>query len=52
MGVLLALLVALLILALPAWPYSAAWGFYPAGGLGILLLLVLVLILTQPRQRI
>ena len=49
MGLLLALIVALLILSLPTWPYSAAWGFYPSGGLGIVLLIVLILLLTRRR---
>jgi len=46
---LLALIVALLILALPTWPYSAAWGYYPSGGIGIVLLVLLVLLLTRRR---
>ncbi len=50
MGLLLALVVALLILSLPAWPYSVGWGYYPSGGLGILLLVVLVLLLTSRRR--
>jgi uncharacterized protein DUF3309 len=41
------LIVALLILALPTWPYSAAWGYYPSGGLGIVVLILLVLLLTR-----
>jgi len=41
--VLLIILVLLLIGALPAWPYSSAWGYYPAGGLGTLLVVLLVL---------
>ena len=49
MNLLLALLIALLILSLPTWPYSTAWGFYPSGGLGIVLLIVLVLLLTRRR---
>ena len=49
MGLLLALVVALVILSLPTWPYSAAWGYYPSGGLGIVLLVVLVLLLTRRR---
>jgi len=48
-GLLTALLLVLLIMALPAWPYSAAWGYYPSGGLGIVLLVVLVLLLTRRR---
>jgi hypothetical protein len=43
--ILLIILVLLLIGALPAWPYSAGWGPYPAGGLGLLLVIVLVLVL-------
>ena len=49
MNLLLALLIALLILSLPTWPHSAAWGFYPSGGLGIVLLIVLILLLTRRR---
>jgi hypothetical protein len=45
----MALLIALLILSLPTWPYSAAWGFYPSGGLGIVLLVLLVVLLTRRR---
>ncbi|MBZ5600866.1 MAG: DUF3309 domain-containing protein [Acidobacteriia bacterium] len=48
--ILLAILLFLLLLALlPAWPYSAGWGYYPSGGLGLLLLLVLVLLFIRPR---
>ena len=43
--ILLVLLVVLLIGALPAWPYSAGWGFYPSGALGTVLIVVLVLAL-------
>jgi hypothetical protein len=42
---LLIILVILLIGALPAWPYSAGWGLYPAGGLGVILLVILILVL-------
>ena len=49
MNLLLALLIVLLILSLPTWPYSAAWGFYPSGGFGIVLLIVLILLLTRRR---
>lgn len=50
MGLILAIVIALLILSLPTWPYSAAWGFYPSGGLGILLLIVLLVWLLSPRR--
>jgi Protein of unknown function (DUF3309) len=42
---LLVLLVVILIGALPAWPYSAGWGYYPSGVLGTVLIIVLVLAL-------
>ena len=44
--VLLIILVLLLIGALPSWPYSAGWGPYPAGGLGLVLIVVLILVLV------
>jgi hypothetical protein len=42
--VLLILLVLLLLGALPTWPYSTGWGYYPSGGLGLLLLVLVILI--------
>ncbi len=42
---LLLLLFILLVAALPTWPYSSAWGYYPSGGLGTVLVIVLVLVL-------
>ena len=44
--ILLIVLVLLLVGALPAWPYSTSWGYYPAGGLGLVVLIVLVLLLA------
>jgi hypothetical protein len=44
--ILLILLVLLLIGALPTWPYSSGWGFYPSGGLGLVLIILLVLVVT------
>jgi hypothetical protein len=44
--ILLILLVLLLIGALPTWSHSKSWGYFPSGGLGIVLLLVVVLLLT------
>ena len=43
--ILLVLVIILLVGALPAWPYSAGWGYYPSGGLGLVLLVLLVLAL-------
>jgi hypothetical protein len=42
---LLVLLIALLVGAIPAWPYSRNWGYYPSGGLGIVLVIVLLLLI-------
>ena len=42
---LLVLLLVLLVGVLPTWPYSSGWGFYPSGGLGLVLVVVLVLFL-------
>jgi hypothetical protein len=43
--ILLIILVLLLIGALPTWPYSSSWGYWPSGGLGLILLILLVLVL-------
>jgi hypothetical protein len=44
--ILLVLLILLLIGALPTWPYSRSWGYYPSGGLGLIVLILLVLALS------
>jgi uncharacterized membrane protein YdcZ (DUF606 family) len=44
--VLLIVLILLLIGAVPAWPYSAGWGPWPGGVLGLLIVVLLILILT------
>ena len=41
---LLIILILLLIGALPTWPYSAGWGYYPSGGAGLILVVLVVLI--------
>jgi hypothetical protein len=43
--ILLIILVILLIGALPAWPYSGGWGYYPSGGLGLVVVILLILVL-------
>ncbi len=45
-AILLVILILLLIGALPLWPYSAGWGYYPGGGLGLILLVLIVLIVV------
>ena len=44
--VLLIILVLLVLAVLPAWPYSSDWGYYPSGGLGVVLIIVLILVLS------
>lgn len=43
--ILVVLLIIILIGALPSWPYSAGWGYYPSGGIGTLLVIIIVLAL-------
>jgi Protein of unknown function (DUF3309) len=42
--ILLIVVILLLIAVLPTWPYSAAWGYYPSSGLGIILLIIIILL--------
>jgi Protein of unknown function (DUF3309) len=44
--ILIIILVLLLIGALPTWPYSSGWGYYPGGGLGLVLIIVLILVIA------
>ena len=43
--ILLIILIILLLGALPSWPYSSGWGYYPSGGLGLILLILIILAL-------
>lgn len=43
--ILLIILILLLIGALPTWPYSNGWGYYPSGGLGLVVVILLILVL-------
>jgi hypothetical protein len=43
--ILLIILILLLVGALPTWPHSSGWGYYPSGGLGLILLIVIILLL-------
>jgi hypothetical protein len=47
--ILILILLILLIGALPTWPYSTGWGYYPSGGLGLILLILLILWLMGRR---
>ena len=44
--ILIIILILLLVGALPTWPYSAEWGYYPSGGLGLVVLILVILLLT------
>jgi hypothetical protein len=44
--ILLIILILALLGALPSWPYSAGWGYYPSGGLGLIVLILVVLLAT------
>jgi hypothetical protein len=43
--VLIVILILLLLGALPTWPYSGGWGYYPSGGLGLVLIIIIILLL-------
>jgi hypothetical protein len=43
--IILIILIVLLVGALPTWPYSGGWGYYPSGGLGLVLIILLILVL-------
>lgn len=43
--ILLVILILMLLGALPAWPYSRGWGYYPSGGVGLLLIIIVVVLL-------
>jgi hypothetical protein len=45
--ILLVILILALLGALPTWPYSRDWGYYPGGGVGLILLIVLILVLMR-----
>ncbi|PYV94602.1 MAG: DUF3309 domain-containing protein [Acidobacteria bacterium] len=46
MGTILIIILVLLLLgALPTWPYSSGWGYYPSGGLGLILIIIIILVL-------
>ena len=44
--ILIVVLILLLVDALPTWPYSTGWGYYPGGGLGLILIIVVILALS------
>lgn len=44
--ILLVILILILIGALPTWPYSGGWGYYPSGGIGIIVVILIILLLA------
>ena len=44
--ILLVVLILLLVGAIPTWPHSRSWGYYPSGGLGLIVLIVIILLVT------
>lgn len=44
-ALILLILIVLLVVGLPTWPYSRSWGYYPSGGLGLIVLILIVLLL-------
>lgn len=43
--ILIIVLILILLGALPAWPHSRSWGYYPSGGLGLVLVIIIILVL-------
>lgn len=43
--ILIIILILLIVGAFPSWPYSSGWGYYPSGGLGLVLLIIIILLL-------
>ena len=40
-------LIVVLLAVLPTWPYSSGWGYYPSGGVGLIVLILIILLLTR-----
>ena len=47
--ILLIILIVLLLAVLPTWPYSSAWGYYPSGGLGLIVVIIVILLVLDRR---
>lgn len=43
----LILLIVILLAILPTWPYSSGWGYYPSGGVGLIIIILVILLLTR-----
>lgn len=49
--VVIIILVLLIIGLLPTWPYSSGWGYYPSGGLGLLVIIIVLVVLLGDRRK-
>jgi len=47
--ILLIILIVLLLAVLPTWPYSSGWGYYPSGGLGLIVVIIIILLVMDRR---
>jgi hypothetical protein len=52
MGLLLLLVLLMMVFSVPAWPYAAGWGYYPSGGLLLVLLILAVVFFSRPRSTV
>ena len=52
MGLVLALLLLMMVFSVPAWPYSAGWGYYPSSGVLLLALILAIVMFSRPRRSI
>jgi hypothetical protein len=52
MGLLLVLVLLMMIFSVPAWPYSAGWGYYPSGGALVLLVILAIVFFSRPTRTV
>jgi hypothetical protein len=52
MGLLLVLVLLMMIFSVPAWPYSAGWGYYPSGGALVLLVILAIVFFARPTRTV
>ena len=52
MGLVLMLLILMMVFSAPAWPYSAGWGYYPSGGMFLLVVILAIMMFSRPRRSV
>ncbi len=52
MGLVLMLLLLMMVFSAPAWPYSAGWGYYPSGGVFLLVVILAIMMFSRPRRSV